>query len=156
MMGMARTTHQPDRDKCAEAAEVCACFHFRKASRAVTQLYDEMLQPVGLRSTQFVILVAIYLHEPVTPGVLSRELVLDRSTLSRNIKPLESQGLVRVQNTAGQKRHRLALTAKGRQTVAKAIPLWEKAQEQFVSNMGKNNWSTMLAGLHKAVDATRQ
>ena len=152
---MAKRSPELDRDKLAEAAEVCACFNFRKASRAVTQLFDQMLQQVGLRSTQFVVMVAIHLQEPVSPSALSQMLVLDRSTLSRNLKPLEQERLVRIQGGQRRQSHKISLTAKGRKLVAQAMPLWEKAQNQFVDQMGADTWSMMLRGLRAAVNATR-
>lgn len=148
------TDKQPDLSRCAEAAAVCACFNFRKASRAVTQLFDEMLAPTGLRSTQFVVLVAINLHEPVGPAALARELVLDRSTLSRNLKPLIAEGLVRVRPN-GQRAHVIGLTAKGKQRIGQALPLWEQAQGAFVEQLGPEKWATMLDDLRQAVQATR-
>jgi hypothetical protein len=63
-----------DSDACAEAARTCASFNFRKASRAVTGFFDQMPEPTSLRSTQFVVLVAIHLHEPITLPSLAREL----------------------------------------------------------------------------------
>ena len=86
--------HQPNAAQLAEIEESCACLNVRKAARAITQLFDEVLQPTGLRSTQFPLLVTVALlgEAPVTQ--LAEELVMDRTTLARNLKPLESQGLL--------------------------------------------------------------
>jgi hypothetical protein len=83
-----------DLEACAQAAAVCACFNFRKASRAVTQHFDEQLQPTGLRSTQLVILLAVAVYESSGMAELARALVMDRSTLTRNLRPLINQGLL--------------------------------------------------------------
>ena len=88
-----KKTPTPDPRLLAEAARVCACFNFRKASRAVTQLFDAVLHAGGLRSTQFVILVAVSLDKVARLPDLARVLNLDRSTLTRNLQPLVREGL---------------------------------------------------------------
>src|SRR5438552_6327728 len=85
-----------DDNSLAEAARTCACFNFRKASRSVTQLFDQILAPTGLRSTQLVILVTGQLLGPSSIARLARELVMDRSTLTRNLKPLLAMGLLQL------------------------------------------------------------
>lgn len=144
----------PDRAKCAEAAQVCACYNFRKASRAVSKLYDDTLQPIGLRSTQFVTILAIHLNEPVGLSPLAREMVTDRSTLTRNLNVLERGGLIR-SKSAGRRTRLYSLTDKGRRVLAEGIPLWEKAQGAFVDQLGAKQWSSMLASLDSAVRAAR-
>ncbi|MEX0936230.1 MAG: MarR family winged helix-turn-helix transcriptional regulator [Pirellulales bacterium] len=144
------------RDKYRRAAERCACFHFRKASRAVTQLYDEVLQPTGLRSTQLVILIAISLHEQISPARLARELVMDRSTLVRNLKPLEKRGLVSTRPGKDRRTRTIELTELGEGELTRAIPYWEKAQEHFERNLGEQHWEEMLRGLSSAVTISRE
>jgi DNA-binding MarR family transcriptional regulator len=141
--------------KCAEAAQVCACFNLRKASRAVSKLFDDTLQPIGLRSTQFVTLLAIFLNEPIGLSALSREMVADRSTLTRNLNVLEREGVIRSKPSRGRARL-YTLTDKGRRVLADGVPLWEKAQTRFVEQLGAKNWSGMLAGLDAAVRAAKQ
>jgi len=141
---------------CAEAARACACFNFRKASRAVTQLFDEALAPVGLRSTQFVILVAIRVHGPVALADLSREMITDRTTLSRNLKPLEREGLIERQRAPRRRAHLMHLTDAGRRRLAEGIPLWERAQRRFVERMGRDRWEMMLGALAEAVEAAKE
>src|SRR6266568_2690129 len=88
--------HQLNPAQLAEIEATCACSNVRKAARAVTQLFDEMLQPTGLRSTQFTLLVAVALlgEAPVTQ--MARALVMDRTTLARNLKPCVRQGSSRL------------------------------------------------------------
>jgi DNA-binding MarR family transcriptional regulator len=145
----------PDQARCTEAAQVCACYNLRKASRAVSKLYDDRLQPIGLRSTQFVTLIAIRIQQPIGLSALSREMVADRSTLTRNLTVLERVGLIR--SKAGRGRTRLySLTDKGSRAVAEGLPLWQQAQDQFVEQLGKKGWSTMLNSLDAAVRAAKQ
>ena len=101
------------RGDLADALDVCACFNFRKASRAVTQLYDEALQPSGLRATQLVILLSAAVNPGLGISKLARELVMDASTLNRNLKPLEKRGLISVDDSKDGRRRLVSLTAKG-------------------------------------------
>jgi len=119
--------HQPNAAQLAEIEESCACLNVRKAARAITQLFDEVLQPTGLRSTQFPLLVVVALlgEAPVTQ--LAEELVMDRTTLARNLKPLESQGLLTIEAGTDRRRHLVRLTERGRQALARALPSWEQA-----------------------------
>ncbi|MCH7912542.1 MAG: MarR family transcriptional regulator [Deltaproteobacteria bacterium] len=87
---------QIDIDRYATAASVCACSNFRKASRAITQLLDQILQPSDLRSTQFIILLEIAVARSTTVPQLARQLVMDPSTVARNLKPLAKRRLVKI------------------------------------------------------------
>ncbi len=144
-----------DRATCEEAATTCACFNFRKASRAVTQLFDEALQPTGLRSTQFVILVSIFLDEPATVPAMAKKMVMDRTTLSRNLKPLEAAGLIESGPSTGGRTKLYRVTADGQKLAAEALPLWRSAQERFVAQIGQRKWGSMIDSLSSAIDAAR-
>jgi len=80
--------------------EDCNCFAVRSAARHVTQLYDQLLAPVGLRVTQFSILAKLERKGPLTINVLADDMVMDRTTLGRNIRPLERDGLISVEAAA--------------------------------------------------------
>ena len=133
----------------------CACFNLRKAARAVTQLYDEALRPSGLRCTQFSLLTATTMLEPVTVTRLAEVIVTDRTTLARNLGPLEKKGLLDV--TAGDdlRTRIVTLTARGREVLAKAIPLWEKAQGRVVKGLGQEHWKDLQAHLNKLVSQAK-
>ncbi len=139
--------HQPNTAQLAEIEESCACSNVRKAARAVTQLYDEVLQPTGLRSTQFNLLVAVGLvgEAPVTQ--LAEALIMDRTTLARNLKPLESQGLLTIETGTDRRRHLVRLTERGRQALARALPYCEQAQHQLVTRLGQEQWHALRASL---------
>ena len=111
---MSSDNREIDEQKLAEMARTCACFNFRKATRSVTQLFDQILAPTGLRSTQLVILITSSLLGPSSIARLARELVMDRSTLTRNLKPLMNMGLVRFTPSNGGKQKSVEVTAKGR------------------------------------------
>jgi DNA-binding MarR family transcriptional regulator len=140
---------------CAEAARVCACLNLRKASRSVTRLYDEALQPSGLKSTQFVVLVAIAADgEPTLPR-LARSLGLDRSSLTRNLRPLERLGLVEKRGLDSPGAATVRLSRRGAVVLQKTIPLWAAVQSEFESRIGGGRWQTLLGELEKVREATQ-
>lgn len=136
-----------DVKKCVEAATTCACFNFRKASRAVTQLFDEALQPTGLRSTQLVILIAAAVFDVPSVSRLARELVMDRSTLTRNLRPLERRRLLTLVTGKDVRSRLVVLTPAGREALAKALPVWEDAQQRFQDQIGAKRWGHLLESL---------
>jgi DNA-binding MarR family transcriptional regulator len=133
-----------DSAKCAEIAAGCACATLRKASRAVTQLYDEALRPSGLRATQLPLLVAAQLLGGVAVTRLARELGLDRTTLTRNLRPLVRRNLLQVQAGRDGRTHVVALTADGRRALSRAIPLWERAQAKMAARLGAGRLKRLL------------
>ncbi len=137
----------------AAAARACACFNFRRAARAVTRLFDEALQPSGLRPTQFVVLVAIRAEDPVGLPTLAERLDLDRSALTRALKPLESAGLVKVTQSPAGGSAKASLTTKGMNRVLKTLPLWKSAQARFVERFGSERWPALLEELGEAHEA---
>ena len=138
---------QPHAAQLAEIEESCARLNVRKAARAVTQLFDEVLQPTGLRSTQFPLLVAVALRGEAPVTQLAEELVMDRTTLARNLKPLESQGLLTIEAGTDRRRHLVRLTERGREALARALPYWEHAQHQVVTRLGHEQWHALRASL---------
>lgn len=137
-----------------EALALCGCFNLRKASRLVTQLYDDILQPTGLRSTQVVILMMLAMEEDISLTRLARELVLSPSTLHRNLLPLERDGLVE-SSTIGNRGRMVRLTTNGKETLLKAVPYWQKAQEKFITLVGPQMWQELAGQLADTVTAVR-
>ncbi len=131
----------------------CTCFNLRKASRAVTQIFDETLQPSGLRATQFSLLAVLSLIGSATVGQLSKELVMDRTTLTRNLKPLEAQNLVRIVPGEDRRTRTLSVTMKGKKAFLKALPHWEEAQNRVIRRLTKGRWSELLKNLKTTVTA---
>ncbi len=129
----------------------CACFNLRKTARAITQLYDEALRPSGLRCTQFSLLIATTMLEPVTVTHLAEIVVMDRTTLARNLKPLEKMGLMGVEPGDDQRTRIVTLTTRGKEVLSKALPLWEKAQDRVVKGLGQERWTSLQANLKEIV-----
>lgn len=129
-------------------AQDCLCLQVRKTARIVTQWYDAYLQPTGLRSTQSHLLVAIALAQEVPLTRLAEVLALDRTTLARNLKPLESQGLVVIEPGKDKRVRLIRLTERGYQVLEEVLPCWEKAQEEVRIRLGQSQWDALRADLH--------
>jgi DNA-binding MarR family transcriptional regulator len=107
----------------------CFCSALRRAGRAVTQHYEAAFRGTGLRATQFTVLATLAQTRPMTMSDLAELLGLERTTLTRNLRPLESKGWVRAtSDDADLRRRRIELTPKGRAVAAKALPTWRRAQ----------------------------
>lgn len=137
-----------------QAAQTCACMNLRKATRVVTQLFDETLAPTGLRSTQFVVLVSACLAGPCSIARLARELVMDRSTLTRNLKPLVDRGLICTTSPEGVRVRTVELTDSGRQALAGAIPYWQQAQARIIEQFGQDHWNRITDDLQEITRIT--
>jgi len=129
----------------------CACLKVRTAARAVTRLYDDAFRPVGLRATQLSVLVAVTSNEAVSIVSLSRILGMDRSTLTRNLKPLEQQRLVAIGPEGRHRSRTLCITSKGEQLVGKALPLWEKTQKKLREELKKRRWKNLHTELDHVI-----
>ena len=115
----------------------CTCFNLRKAARAVTRAYDEALKPSGLRATQFSLLGVVANRGPAGMTELARALVMERTTLTRNLKPLMDQGFLEAMDGADRRRRPIAITPRGRKALERALPAWRRAQAEFVDGLGR-------------------
>jgi DNA-binding MarR family transcriptional regulator len=127
----------------------CGSFNLRKTARAVTRLYDMALQKSGMRSTQFAILVGIAKDQPVSIGALANTLVMDSTTLTRSLGLLQKDGLVTLSDRAAMRQRFLTITAKGKRALARSLPAWRKAQEQFVATVGPEQWVELRSELER-------
>jgi len=130
-------TSYPDRAQRLRVRNECTASHLRRASRAISRIHDQALEPSGLSGAQFSLLVALSLFGEAPLQRVAEELGLDRTTLTRNLQPLERDGLVRL----------LRLTDAGQRALQRAYPLWEKAQSAVVKALGQQRWTTLLDGL---------
>jgi DNA-binding MarR family transcriptional regulator len=122
------------------ATRACYATSLRKASRRLTQLYDDALAPAGLRSTQYVILGELAGGAPglVTLNELARALVLDRSGLGHSLRPLQRDGLIRLEKGTDDRRStHVVLTDEGRRRYKRAVPLWQQAQDRVAAVIGQ-------------------
>lgn len=126
--------------------ELCNCGALRQAARHVTQFYDQQLAAAGLRTTQFSILAKLRMLGPLTINALAEKLVMDRTTLGRNIQPLERENLIAVRpGSADRRTKELHLTTLGRARLRAAAKGWAQAQARFEAVFGKDR----AAGLRR-------
>jgi DNA-binding MarR family transcriptional regulator len=132
-------------------AGTCACFNLRKAARAVTQVYDAALAESGLKATQFTVLLAASLAEGAPLSRLADILVMDRTTLTRNLRPLEIQGLIQTERGKDRRERLVSLSDKGRHVLDAAMPLWNRAQQTILNGFGTDRWTAILQELAAVV-----
>jgi len=121
----------------------CACHKVRLAARAVTRSYDDALRGSGLRATQFAVLVAISDAGSTSITALAETLGMDRSTLARNLAPLQQAALVQIGAEGWRRSRKLAVTRKGVAILAEATPLWQVAQDRLRQQLGNERWATV-------------
>jgi DNA-binding MarR family transcriptional regulator len=122
----------------------CMCASFRRASRALTQLYDEALRPVGLRATQFTILQALSLAGEVSQGGLAQILAMDSTTLTRTLRIMGREGWIAERRGEDRRERLLRLAKAGRHQFKRALPSWEKAQAQLGRQQGDKRWHALM------------
>ncbi len=139
---------QHERERIAQLAATCVCSNLRRASRAVSNYYDSFTGPVsGLRVSQLIVLVVLYLAGPQTMNELAEMLALDRTTLGRNLKPLAQQNLLTVEPGSDQRTRVITLTAHGEEILMRVLPQWEHAQAEMVAGIGQEQLEAFLAQL---------
>ena len=134
---------------------MCVCFQLRRTSRAITQLFDAALQPSGIRSTQFALLVAVAKKEPITISELGDLLVIDSTTLSRSLRKLEQMALLKVMSGSDRRERLVQLTAKGRRVLKKTLPYWRKVQSEVVSRLTGPDWREIQKSLQEVKDVSQ-
>jgi len=124
----------------------CNCLALRQAARQVTRVYDHYLAPSGLRATQYSILARLKRDGPMTVNALADELLMDRTTLGRNIRPLQRDGLIdAVPGKSDRRSKELRLTRPGVARVRAARQNWMRAQARFERAFGDKRARTMRA-----------
>lgn len=134
----------------------CADANLRRATRAVTRLYDQILTPSGLLTTQFTLLVACAVAGPVPISTLADALAMDRTTLARNLKLVERRGLVKVVPGEDRRERIVVLIDKGYSALSKALPLWQEAQSQIIERFGQSRLNNLLQDLSAMVALTHE
>ena len=133
----------------------CACFDLRKATRAVSRLYDDCLRPLSLNITQYSLLRVIEVEPQISVSTLGRYMVMDRTSVTRALVPLERDGLVRSDAGRDKRTRIVSLTKKGAKLLANARPRWENAQKIFLELIGDRRWTTMRGLLRDTTRAVR-
>jgi DNA-binding MarR family transcriptional regulator len=143
------------RELCREIAKECTLFAVRSVSRAVTQLYEEALAPSGLKATQLSILVATAARSGWTMSGLAEALTMDRTTLTRNTRPLQRKGLIQIGAGRDGRSSEVVLTDRGHAVLQRAYPLWRQTQRRLISRLGRRRWESLIGDLSALKEATR-
>jgi len=132
----------------------CVCFNLRKSARAITQVYDNMFRPIGLRVSQLAIINSVRIIGPLTVLELAEAIATDRTTVTRNIKPLARDGYIKVQTGVDRRSKEIVVTEKGKAIADKAMGIWKKYNDKIIKKMGKaridklcKDLSEMLEGI---------
>ncbi|MCB1648494.1 MAG: MarR family winged helix-turn-helix transcriptional regulator [Gammaproteobacteria bacterium] len=132
----------------------CYAFNARHASRHLTQFYDHTLAPSGVRVTQLILLNVLKLKGPLAINALAKSLEMDRTTLGRNLQPLERDGLLEMVRSQEDKRRKdVRLTPVGEQKLEHAMTLWHEAQLRFEEHFGVERAQRLLEELRAAAAA---
>ncbi len=130
-------------------ASECVGARVRALSRALTRVYDERLRPHGIKFSQMNILTSVTLRGPISPGRVAQILGIEKSTLSRNVRILESNGWI--ESRPGEVGNSLLLSAtpKGRRLLQKASPSWREAQDEVTSLLGDRTTAAIRRGFDR-------
>ncbi|WP_295994157.1 MarR family winged helix-turn-helix transcriptional regulator [Rugamonas sp.] len=135
----------------------CNCSSLRSATRVLTALYDDALRPSGLRTTQYSILSRLSKVGPITLNELADMLAMDRTTLGRNLRPLEREGLVQLAVGEVDKRERVvSLTRAGKAALKRALPLWQEVHARFEEHFGAAESGRLRALMQQVVSTGRE
>lgn len=126
----------------------CLNFNLKKAAREIAIIYDRIFSTLGIKSTQFSILVGVAYFNKSSMNQLSIMLGLDRTTLTKNLKPLERDAYLKIIKGEDKRKQFVSLTKKGELLLEKAIPLRNKTHETLVNKLGKEDYRTLISSLH--------
>lgn len=134
----------------------CTCQNLRQATRVVTQFFENALDPTGLKITQLPVLASAATHGPVLMSRLAEILVMDRTTLTRNLQPLIRAGLVKIEKGDDKRARLVSATDKGIKALKEALPIWRSTQEEMVEALGRFQWGVLMDNLRSTVTAARE
>ena len=130
----------------------CMFSNFRRTSRALTQLYENALRPLGLRATQFTILQALSLAGEVTQSRLGEILALDSTTLTRTLRIMRRQGWIEERRGEDRRERWLHLAKPGETQLKRAVPVWEKVQSRLRHQLGDKAWKSLMEVTYQLTD----
>ena len=134
----------------------CACFDLRRATRAVSRMYDDFLRDAGLNITQFSLLRLICAEKELSISTLGGYMVMDRNSITRALAPLERDGLIHSRSGVDKRIRMVSATNKGRRLVEDAEPKWREAQEALIETIGVERWRAMRTVLRDTTRMVRQ
>ena len=136
------------RPPTAEELTACPCLRLRQVTRRVTQIYDQALAPAGVTSSQFSLLSYLQMLRSPSIGELADRMMVDPTTLTRTLRPLEAAGLIVIASDRNDRRRRtVASTDAGRAAFRKAVPLWRRAHAALGNRLGASGLATLQTAL---------
>jgi DNA-binding MarR family transcriptional regulator len=132
------------------------CASLRRASRALTQFYEEELRSVGLRATQFTVLQVLSFGGELTQGKLGRMLAMDSTTLTRTLKIMSRHGWIGKRRGADWREWRLCLSKAGVVQLRRALPRWEKVQTRLRLQFGEGQWDALTKLINNVTNAVTE
>jgi DNA-binding MarR family transcriptional regulator len=131
----------------------CLCDSLRQATRAVTRMYDDALRPVKLRITQYTVLSCLVAMGEARVRDLSASLLIEETTLTRSLKPLQENGWIQSRSGDDRRERYVSVTPAGRQLLAKATPLWNRAQAALRTRISQSGWDELFRALPRVAEA---
>jgi DNA-binding MarR family transcriptional regulator len=126
------------------------------ASRALTAIYDRHLAPAGLNAAQMAVLWCVAAREPVSMGEVAHALVMEKSTVTRNVAMLAEMGLLQTASGADVRQKLVSTTAPGRKAYAAALPRWEAAQRAVAKALGDSAFASLVTGTKRIAEVLRK
>ena len=133
----------------------CMCANFRRASRALTQVYEEALRPQGIRATQFTILQALSLAGEVSQGRLGEMLAMDSTSLTRALAIMRRAGWVSEHRGEDRRERRIRLSSEGNSKLRRGLPVWERVQSRLRGKLGGSAWKSLLQLAHHTTEIAK-
>lgn len=133
--------------------DMCVCTHIRRAARAITRLYDDALNDTGIRYTQMILLTVLHDHKELTVTRLADEMLMDASTVARNMRPLDKNGLIVIRKGKDRRQRLISLSEKGNDVVLKGLKYRQQAQKKISSAFTEQQLMSHIASITALVDA---
>jgi DNA-binding MarR family transcriptional regulator len=133
----------------------CLCGGLRRTSRALTQMYEEVLRPLGLRATQLTILQVLSRAGEVSQWQLAVMLAMDSTSLTRTLAIMARKGWIAEQRGEDRRERRIRLSAAGEAKLKRAMPVWEMVQARLRKKLGKRGWESLLQLTHHVTEIAK-
>jgi DNA-binding MarR family transcriptional regulator len=147
---MTRKHVKPVPSSAMPAESPCNLYHLRRAARAVSRQYSAVMKASGLQGPQFSVLSILNSSGAMCISELAIRMGLDRTSMSRNLLPLQNSGLIVIGDEGWHRTREISLTSAGRKALRKAMPLWQQAQAEFIDHLGPEDSATLIALLRRA------
>jgi DNA-binding MarR family transcriptional regulator len=137
------------------ATASCTCASLRRTTRVVTKFYEDALKPSGLTPGQFTVLAVLLNRGERRQSEISELLAMERTTLIRNLRPLEARGLIVGQTSGPRRAKTLDITSDGKKVHQRALPHWRRAQSKIIETLGTNRWNSLMRDLVTTADSVQ-